>query len=198
MLIQILMLVLETITGLLTFALLVRFAMQWARAPFRNPLGQFVVAVTDWMVRPVRRFVPGMFGVDMASLLLAWLWQAAFLGVSLGLSGAFIAVSPVPQGFPSVTSTFAVAIIAVFETAKLGIYVAMGGVLVSAVLSWVNPYAPMADVFNAISRPLLRPFRRFIPPIGGMDLSPLGLLLALQIGLIILAGLRNEILSLAR
>ena len=190
MLIQILMLVLETVTGLLTFALLVRFAMQWARAPFRNPLGQFVVAVTDWMVLPVRRFVPGMFGVDMASLLLAWLWQAAFLGVSLGLAGAFIAVSPAP--------TFAVAIIAVFETAKLGIYVAMGAVLASAVLSWVNPYAPLADVFNTISRPLLRPFRRFIPPIGGMDLSPLGLLLALQIGLIILASLRNEILTLAR
>lgn len=190
MLARIVLLILETVTGLLTFALLVRFVMQWARASFRNPLGQFVVAVTDWMVRPLRRFVPGLFGLDLASLLLAWFWQVVFIGITLGLSGAFIAVSLAP--------TFLVALIAVFETVKLCIYVAFGAVLVSAILSWVNPYAPMADVFNAVSQPLLRPFRRFIPPLGGMDLSPLALLLALQIALIVLAGLRSEVFALVQ
>jgi len=192
MLAQIITLLLETITGLLTLALLIRFIMQWARAPFRNPLGQFVIAATDWMVRPVRRFIPGLLGLDMASLLLAWLWQGVFLGISLGLAGAFSsgAVSPAP--------TFMVALLAIFETIKLGIYVAIGAVIVSAVLSWVNPYAPMADVFNAVSQPLLRPFRRVIPTLGGMDLSPLALLLALQVALIVLASLRNEMVLLVR
>jgi uncharacterized protein YggT (Ycf19 family) len=106
--------VLDSICGFLTLALLVRFAMQWARAPFRNPLGQFVVAVTDWMVRPVRRLVPGLFGVDMASLLLAWLWQVANQGVALGFSGVLAAVSPAP--------TLVVAALALLETAKLGLY----------------------------------------------------------------------------
>jgi YggT family protein len=75
MLLKILLFILDTVCGFFTLALLVRFVMQWVRAPFRNPLGQFIVAVTDWMVRPVRRLIPGLFGLDMASLFLAWLWQ---------------------------------------------------------------------------------------------------------------------------
>jgi YggT family protein len=188
MLIQILLFVLDTVCGFFTLALLVRFTMQWARAPFRNPLGQFIVAVTDWMVRPVRRLIPGLFGLDMASLFLAWLWQVAFQGVALGLSGVLVAVSPAP--------TLVVALLAVLEVAKMGLYLVIGAVLVSAVFSWVNPYAPLAGVFNTVTRPWLQPFRRFIPPVGGVDLSPLALLLVLQIALFVLAGLRQSILPL--
>ena len=96
MLVRILLFVLDTVCGLMTLALLVRFAMQWARVPFRNPLGQFIVAVTDWMVRPVRRLIPGLFGLDMASLFLAWLWQVAYQGIALGFTGVLAAVSPAP------------------------------------------------------------------------------------------------------
>lgn len=188
MLIQILLFVLDAVCSFLTMALLARFAMQWARAPFRNPLGQFVVAITDWMVRPLRRVIPGLFGLDMPSLLLAWLWQVVNQGIVLGLSGVLLAVSPAP--------TLVVALLALLEVAKSGLYLAIGAVIVSAVLSWVNPYAPMADVFNALSRPLLRPFRRIIPPVGGVDLSPLALLLLLQIGLFVIASLRNNVLPM--
>jgi YggT family protein len=188
MLIQILLFILDTVCGFLTLALLVRFAMQWARTPFRNPLGQFIVAVTDWMVRPVRRLVPGLFGLDMASLLLAWLFQVAFQGIALGLSGMLSAVSPAP--------TLVVAALALLEVAKIGVYLLIGAVVVSAVFSWVNPYAPLAEVFDTLTRPLLRPFRRFIPPIGGVDLSPLALLLVLQIALFVIAGLRHNVMPL--
>jgi YggT family protein len=188
MLAQIILFVLDTVCGFLTFALLARFALQWARAPFRNPLGQFIVAVTDWMVRPVRRLVPGLFGLDMASLLLAWFWQVVYQGIALGLSGVLFAVSPAP--------TLVVALLAALEVAKMGLYLVIGAVLVSAMLSWVNPYAPLADVFNALTRPLLRPFRRFIPPVGGVDLSPLALLLVLQIALFVVAGMRNGVLPM--
>jgi YggT family protein len=188
MLIQILLFVLDTACGFLTLALLVRFAMQWARAPFRNQLGQFIIAVTDWMVRPLRRLIPGLFGLDLATLLLAWLWQVAYQGIALGFSGVLHAVSPAP--------TLVVALLALLEVAKISLYLVMGAVIVSAVFSWVNPYAPLAEVFNTITRPLLRPFRRIIPPIGGVDLSPLALLLVLQIALFVVANLRNSVLPL--
>jgi YggT family protein len=83
-----------------------------------------------------------------------------------------------------------VAALALFETTKIELYLLIGAVLVSAIFSWVNPYAPLAAMFNAVSQPLLRPFQRFIPPIGGVDLSPLVLLLLLQIGLMLLERLR--------
>ena len=188
MLTQIFLFILDTVCGLLTLALLVRFAMQWARVPFRNPLGQFVVAVTDWMVRPVRRVIPGMFGLDTASLLLAWFWQAVNQAIVMGLSGALIAVSPAP--------ILVVALLALLDVAKTGVYLVIGAVIVSAVFSWVSPHAPLADVFNTLTRPLLRPFRRVIPPIGGVDLSPLALLLVLQIGLFVIASLRGNVMHL--
>lgn len=185
---QILLFILDTVCGFLTLALLVRFAMQWARTPFRNPLGQFIVAVTDWMVRPLRRMVPGLFGLDLASLLLAWLWQVAYQGIALGLSGLLSAVSPAP--------ILVVAMLAALDVAKIGLYLMIGAVLISAVFSWVNPHAPLAGVFDTLTRPLLRPFRRVIPPIGGVDLSPLALLLVLQIALFIIAGLRQNVMPM--
>jgi YggT family protein len=83
-----------------------------------------------------------------------------------------------------------VATLAVVETMKIEQYLLIGAVRVSAIFSWVNPYAPLAAVFNAVSQPLLRPLQRFIPPLGGIDLSPLALLLLLQIGLMLLERLR--------
>ncbi len=188
MLVQIVLFILDTVCGFLTLALLVRFALQWARASFRNPLGQFIVAVTDWMVRPARRMVPGLFGLDLASLLLAWLWQVVYQGIALGLSGVLFAVTPAP--------VIVVVLLAALEVVKIGLYLVMGAVLVSAVFSWVNPYAPLAEVFNSLTRPLLRPFRRFIPPVGGVDLSPLALLLVLQVALFVVAAMRNGVLPM--
>jgi YggT family protein len=188
MLIQLILMILDTICGLLTMALLARFALQAVRVSFRNPLGQFVIAITDWMVRPARRFIPSAFGHDLPSLVLAWFWQAVYLGIAMGFTGALITVSPAP--------TIAIALIAVLETVKISLYLAMGVVIVSAVFSWVNPQAPLADLFDYLSRPLLRPFRRFIPPVGGVDLSPLALLLALQVALFILSGLRQSVMPL--
>jgi YggT family protein len=140
------------------------------------------------MVRPVRRLIPGLLGMDMASLLLAWLWQVVHQGIALGFSGVLFAVSPAP--------IFVVALLAVLEVAKISLYLVMGAVIVSAVFSWVNPYAPMAEVFNTLTRPLLQPFRRIIPPVGGVDLSPLALLLLLQIALFVVANLRHSVLPL--
>jgi YggT family protein len=158
---------------------LARFILQWARVSFRNPVGQFVIAVTDWAVVPARKLVPGLFGLDMASLLLAWLTQLGFLALAYSLS---------PLGGGSVVLLMAGALV---EVARLAIHLAMLVVLVSALLSWINPYAPLAPFFDRLARPLLAPFRRVIPPLGGIDLSPLVLLLALQVLLMVLDSLRG-------
>ncbi|MES2236763.1 MAG: YggT family protein [Pseudomonadota bacterium] len=196
MLIQLFIFLLDAACGFLTLALLSRFILQRVKAPFRNPLGQFVIAMTDWIVRPVRRVIPGLFGWDVASLLLAWLLQALLSGLTLGLSGTLTAA---PQGYlfhgVSLAPTFIVVLLAVLATIKIACYLLLGAVLVSAIFSWVNPHAPMADVFNAISRPLLRPFRRWIPDIGGVDLSPLAFILLLQMGMMVLERLRWVVLA---
>lgn len=186
MLLQIFLLLVSTVCDLLTVALLARFALQAMRAPFRNPLGQFLLAATNWMVIPARRIIPSAFGYDTASLLLAWFWQAAFLGILSGLSGTVGAIT--------LTPILGVGIMAMLDTLKIAIYMTMGIVLASAIFSWINPYAPMAGVVNQFARPLLRPFQRIIPSLGGVDLSPIALLLALQILLIVLANIRSSFL----
>ena len=188
MLAQLLYQVLDWLFGFFTLALLARFAMQWTRASFRNPLGQFVVAVTDWAVVPVRRLIPSAFGFDLPTLLLAWLAQAMFLGLVFGLFATAAAVTP--------GAILSLALLAVVATARLAIYLLFGAVIVSALLSWINPYAPLAPVVNAIAQPFLRPLQRLIPTIGGVDLSPLVLLLVLQILLSLLSSAQRILFPL--
>jgi YggT family protein len=190
MMLDLIFLLLDTACGFLSFALLTRFILQWVRASFRNPLGQFVFAVTDWMVRPARRFIPSVVGLDSSSLVLAWLWQAAYLGLFFGLSRILSDVSP--------GAVLIVAALAAVETVKIGVYVVMTAVIISAIFSWVNPYAPLASVFNSMTRPVLRPFQRWIPPVGGVDLSPLALLLLLQVATFLLNGARLELIPFLR
>jgi YggT family protein len=186
MLLSLFTLIVGTVCDLLTFAFLARFAMQWVRAPFRNPLGRFVLAVTDWAVLPVRKLVPGLFGLDLASLLLAWLVQTAFISIVIGASGIHDGAAATGFGIAMLSG--------LVETLRLAIYLAMGVVIMSAVLSWVNPHAPIAPVFNQLAGPLLRPFQRLIPLIGGVDLSPLVALLLLQVTLKLLDHARVALL----
>lgn len=188
MFLQSLIFVIETVADIFAMALLLRFLMQWARVPFRNPIGQFVIAATDWVVRPVRKLIPGLFGVDLATLLLAWLVQVLFLGVLLTLSG-------VPFSHEAMVAGSIVSVAAI-ETLRLMLHLLFGIVIVSAVLSWVNPYAPLAPLFNALALPFLAPFRRFIPPIGGLDLSPVVLILVIQLLLGLLDSARATLMPL--
>ncbi len=186
MLTQLLLLVLEAAFGFFVFLLLVRFYMQWLRVSFRNQVGQFVVALTDWLVRPARRIVPGLFGIDLPSFLLAWFLHASYLGLAFWLKGFSFGAHPG-------AAAGIVLSIALIELARFSVYLLIGVVLFAAVLSWVNPHAPMAPLLNALARPFLRPFQRVVPPIANVDLSPLLLLLALQIALLLIGWLRASI-----
>ena len=174
MLNQALQFVLQNLVNLFLIALLLRFYMQLVRVPFHNPFAQFVIKLTDFAVRPLRRVIPGLFGVDMGTLLLALVLEFILLLALYGLDGyPFLAAgSRVMPAF---------ILLAVVRLTSLGIYTLIGLVLVMAVLSMVNPLSPMMSVFDALAAPLLRPFRRWIPPIANFDLSPLVFLLVCQL-----------------
>ena len=184
MLIQLLIMIVGTAASFLSFSLLARFVMQWARVSFRNPLGQFTIAMTDWAVRPARRIIPSAWGLDLPSLVLAWLVQ--LLSLAIGML--------VTQGIPTNGAAIGVlAIIALLETLKIACYLVEAAVIISAILSWVNPHAPMAPLLFAVTQPLLRPFQKIIPPIGGVDLSPIALLLVIQVLMRLLENARFQL-----
>jgi YggT family protein len=177
MLAQALAFVLDVAFGLLIYAFLLRFAMQWLRAPFRNPLAQATVALTDWAVKPVRRVLPGYRGLDWASLLLAWLAQFAWLGALSLLGGRSLADG---------TIVAMLALLACVALLKAMLWLLIVAVFAQAVLSWTAPDGPLAGVLNALTFRFLAPIRRAIPPLGGtLDLSPLILIVLAQLALML-------------
>ncbi|MGL1832339.1 YggT family protein [Rhodocyclaceae bacterium SMB388] len=186
---SILLLLLNFAFGFITLLLLARFFMQWQRVSFRNQIGQFVVTTTDWIVRPLRRAVPGLFGLDLASLLPAWAFQTAYVFIELSLRGATFDGGPLGV----LLGLWGLGLVGL---ARMAIYLIFAVVLVSAVLSWVSPHAPAAPLFRGLAEPFLRPFRRIVPMIANIDLSPLLLLLLLQILLIVLGGFRANFMLL--
>ncbi|ATE62347.1 YggT family protein [Thauera sinica] len=185
MLANILLLILDAGGGFLTLMLLARFFMQWQRVSFRNQVGHFVVSTTDWIVLPLRRFVPGLFGLDLASLLPAWVVQVLLVFTELVLNGAVFGSNPVSV----MLGLWGIGLV---ELLRMALYLVFAVVLMSAVLSWVSPHGPAAPVLNALAAPFLKPFRRLIPTVANVDLSPLVLLLVLQILLMVIGGLRNN------
>ncbi len=180
----------ETLVGLFGLVLLLRFYLQLARAPYRNPVSQFIAAVTDFAVIPARRVVPGLWGADLATLLLAWLVQILELVLVLQLKGYAV-------GSAAGMAVLAISMLAVVKLLKLSVYILMVAVLIQAVLSWVNPHTPLAPVLDALTRPFLRPIQRRLPVLGGVDLSPLFLLIACQLALMLpVAWLEGAVVSL--
>ena len=188
---QALLLVFNTVFGLFTYAFLLRFMMQWQRAPFRNPVGQALVALTDWAVKPLRRVVPGFKGQDTSTLVLAWVAQFAWL-----LATSVVVRRVAPDG----SVLLALSLYAVIGLVKAAVWVLIVTVIVQAVLSWFGPDGPLAGFLNAMTFRFLAPIRRLIPPIGGtLDLSPLVLIVLLQIVLMVpVPWLESAVLSLFR
>ncbi|MGH8660452.1 MAG: YggT family protein [Burkholderiales bacterium] len=164
----------NTAFGLFVVALLLRFYLQWVRAPYRNPLSQFLQALTDFMVRPARRLVPGLWGLDLATLALAWLVQLAEILLVLQIKGQAL-------GPAAGQSLAAAALLALVVLVKVGLYVVMAAVIVQVLLSWIGPDSPLMPLANSMTRPFLRVFQRRVPPVGNVDLSPLFVLVVIEL-----------------
>jgi YggT family protein len=167
----------DVVFGLITYALLLRLVMQLMRAPFRNPLGQAVMALTDWAVKPLRKVLPGLRGIDWASVIAAYVSQFLWLlALYFAFGRGFALLGP---GLPFL------AIAALVALVKAILWLMIIVVFAQAILSWIAPDGPLAGVLNALTFPLLRPVRRIVPPIGGtLDLSPLIVIVLAQLILI--------------
>jgi len=155
--------------------LLLRFHLQWLRAPLRNPVGEFVMVLTDFAVLRVRRFVPSAMGLDSTSLLLALLVEMLYLT-------GFVWVQGVPlHGFP-LPGLMLLTMVKLF---KISLYLLMVAVFMQAILSWVNPYTPIAPLLTAITQRFLQPLRRVVPLLGNVDLSALLLFIICQLIVIV-------------
>src|SRR2546425_4404627 len=152
-------LLIRTAFGFFVYALLLRFYMQWLRAPFRNPVGQFVTALTDWAVRPVRRLIPGLFGVDLASILIAWFIEALLLVLLYWLKGFSFA------GAPGIAAGVGFTI-AAMGVLRGSLFLLIGVVIFPGIISWGNPYSPPAPGFDALTPPFFAVFPRPGPPLG--------------------------------
>ena len=185
MLYQILSLLLNLVGGFLTGALLLRWYMQHQRVSFNNPLGQFVLALTSWLVMPLRKITKNLPGGDWASLIAAWLVQLlqfALLWLAAG-------------GLAPLLNLLIVATIGVANMALSTLVVLL---LVHCITSWLaTGSAVMQALFYQLTAPLLRPLRKIVPLVGGVDLSPVILLVLLQIAAIVLSGLQTRLLQVA-
>jgi YggT family protein len=180
---QIATFLIDTIVSFLVFLLLARFHFQWLRVPFRNPMGEFLLATTNWIVIPARRIIPGLAGLDLATVLLAWLLQAFGLWAQAAIAGAD------PSGL-------AIAAIAAVDLVRYSVYILVFAVFVQVAISWINPDAPLGPLFDMVTRPFLRPLRRIVPPVGRVDLTPMVLLIILYVLLIPLNHLRFAVAGL--
>ena len=185
MLYQITSLLLEVVAGLLAGTCLLRLYMQYQRIPMSvrsgNPLAKFIFALTDWLVLPLRRVIPAVGRWDMASLVGAFLIQLAQFLILWGITGM-------------AANLLSVVVLAGFGLVRMAISGMTVLIIIYAVLSWVQTRSVAADFLERLAMPLLIPIRRVMPLIGGIDLSPLVLLLILQVGGIVLGALQASVL----
>lgn len=167
MLSDILILILNTVAGILAGVLLLRFWMQAIRVRPPSNLGQFIYTISDWIVLPLRRVIPGAGGLDWATLIAAALVTFASVAIELGILSAF--------------SLPAAALFTLHHLITWACYGLIALLIIEAIFSWVNPHAPLAPFVGALNEPLLRPLRRVIPLVGGIDFSPLVALIIIQI-----------------
>ena len=160
----------STLLGLYIIIVLLRFLLQMVRADFYNPLSQFIVKATNPILKPLRRIIPGFYGLDIASLVLAYMLQVVenFLLFSI----RDIQINPLVLLWHSVGSLL-----------TLILYIYFFAILVQVIISWVSPgtYNPATALIHHITEPVLRPAKKILPPISGFDLSPILVFIVINI-----------------
>lgn len=180
---------LETVLGLLSIAFLLRFYFQLTKASFQNQFAQLIVTLTNFAVKPARRIVPGLGKIDISTLLLAYLTQLIMHTLVLLLKGFPLFVA----GNSVWLVILGVALIGILSSS---VSIFLYAVLIQAVLSWVNPHTPVAPTLTSLTYPVLRLFRKYIPPAGNFDLSPLAFIILAQLLLTtILIPLENTLIA---
>lgn len=165
--------------------LLLRFHLQWLRAPLRNPVGEFIMAITNFVVLRTRRYVPSFRGYDSATLLLAFIFEMTYMYLS-----EVIWIHTPPAILHLALGLF---IMGVVKLISMSIYILMLAVIIQAVLSWLNPHTPLAPILNVITWPFLKPLRQRIPLVGNVDLSSLVLIILCQLAIMVPIALLDRL-----
>ncbi|TNC81863.1 MAG: YggT family protein [Oleiphilus sp.] len=170
-------LIIDTVSSLYLMIILLRFILQYSRADFYNPISQFIAKATNPVLIPLRRIVPGWGGLDVAALVFAFLFQALVLFLKALVAG-FV--------FGDILALLAMSLVLILGM-MLKIY--FWSLLIMIIASWIAPGSmhPALVLINQISEPLMRPFRKLLPPMGGLDLSPILVFLVLQVLSVVLA-----------
>ena len=160
----------DTLFSLYIMAVMLRSLLQWARADFYNPLSQFLVRITQPLLHPFRRLIPGWGGIDLSALVLMILLQMVALALLMMIAGVTPRMDYLLLRTPA-------------ELISLLLNVYLVAIVVRAVLSWINPhdYNPATTVLLSLTEPVIRPLRSVIPPLGGVDLSPLVAIILIQV-----------------
>ena len=153
----------STLFGLYILAFMLRLILQMVRADFYNPVSRFIVKITNPPLKPLRRFIPGFAGIDMASVI-----------IMLALQMLEFFIITLLRNFPA-PDILGLTLYAFIQLVTLGFYVFLFSIFILAILSWINPgqYNPINNLLSQITAPVLRPVRRLLPPMSGMDLSPM-------------------------
>ena len=173
--------IINAITSLYLLVLLLRFWLPWLRADFRNPLAQGILKLTSPVVIPLRRIVPSIGRLDTATLLFAFILQ--YLAVLLLL---------LILGGSDGASFLAIAVTALVKLVNLSVNLFVYAIFVRIILSWIAPgqINPATAIITTLTEPVLRPFRRLLPPLGGFDISPIFAIILLVALTIIVGGLK--------
>ena len=165
----------QTVFGLISLAFMLRLLLQLVRANFFNPVSQFLVKVTNPLLVPLRRIIPGLFGLDMASVVILFGLQALELFLITTISG----ISLAPAGL---------VVISIAYLLRLLFNIYFYAILIQVILSWVNPagHNPVVGLIYQLTEPVMAPARRILPPISGFDLSPILVMIALQLANILI------------
>lgn len=160
----------QTLFGLYILAVMLRFLLQMVRADFYNPVTQFLVRITHPLLAPMRRILPPIGRVDTASIVLMLVLQFISLALVIAIAGR------------SVNPSFLL-VQSVAELVNLLLNVFLFAILIRVVISWLNPgtYHPGIGILDNLTEPVMMPARRLIPPMGGLDLSPIVVLLGIQL-----------------
>ncbi len=173
------------IFGFYILTVMLRFLLQAARADFYNPLSQFLVKLTNPPLRPLRRLIPGIAGLDMAAVVLMLALQVIELLLLAWIGGASM-------------HPWVLFVVALTELLKLLLYVYLIAIIIQVIVSWIAPHGhnPVLSLINQLTAPVMRPLQRRIPPISGLDLSPLVVLIILNLLIMAIPHLRAALISL--
>jgi len=171
--------VINALTSLYLLVLLLRFWLPWLQADFRNPLAQGILRLTSPLVIPVRRIVPPFGRLDTATILVAFIIQYVAVLLMMLVIGQTAGIAPI-------------AVTAIVKLVVLSINLFVYAIFIRIILSWISQggYNPATAIITTLTEPVLRPFRRLIPPLGGFDISPIFAIILLVAATIIVNGFK--------